>query len=156
MAFHLLVSEEDARAFAPEELNHLTRLYSQAYPNLQIEAEVILLSLGEIQELNREHRQLDEPTDVLSFPTLPSFAEIKKEAAQGSLLLGSIVISPDKATLYKERLIDLSHHGLLHLLGFDHEQDRVEWEREEQRLLSLAAERGFTLTGIPDDQVQLQ
>ncbi|WP_152057486.1 rRNA maturation RNase YbeY, partial [Aliarcobacter butzleri] len=85
--------------------------------------ELIVVKNDEIQELNKEYRNIDKPTDVLSFPM--NFEVIDMP------LLGSIVISTDfvqeKAKEFKhsfnEEFTLLFIHGLLHLLGFDHEID---------------------------------
>jgi probable rRNA maturation factor len=68
---------------------------------------------GRIRELNREHRSLDEPTDVLSFPvdgTAP---------AGGPRELGDVVICPEHTEDLNEAVV----HGVLHLCGYDHEAD---------------------------------
>ena len=66
-----------------------------------------------IRELNREHRQIDEPTDVLAFPideTAP---------ASGPRELGDVVVCPDRCSDLHEAVV----HGVLHLCGHDHETD---------------------------------
>jgi len=96
---------------------------------------ILLTSDEEIRSLNKRFRGLDQPTDVLSFP-----------ACEGGLPedghLGDVVISVETArrqarslerTLRQE--IDfLLLHGLLHLLGYDHETDQGEMERLQARL----------------------
>lgn len=69
-----------------------------------------------IHELNREHRQVDEPTDVLSFGV--------DEAGDpaGPRELGDIVICPEHAEDLREAVV----HGTLHLTGMDHEADEGE------------------------------
>ena len=98
---------------------------------------VTLVGDAAIQEINRDHRGKDKPTDVLSFPLEPEpFAQEK--------LLGDIVISIDTAkrqaadydaTLQRE-VYRLLIHGLLHVLGHDHEEanERKQMEAEERRL----------------------
>jgi probable rRNA maturation factor len=66
-----------------------------------------------IRELNREHRGLDEPTDVLSFPIDES------AAASGPRELGDVVICPSRTEDLNEAVV----HGVLHLCGHDHETD---------------------------------
>jgi probable rRNA maturation factor len=66
-----------------------------------------------ITALNREHRGLDEPTDVLSFPI------DEREAVAGPRELGDVVICPERAA----DVIEAAVHGVLHLCGFDHETD---------------------------------
>jgi probable rRNA maturation factor len=66
-----------------------------------------------IRELNREHRGVDEPTDVLSFPI-----DEAKDVA-GPRELGDVVICPEHTT----DVVEAAVHGVLHLCGFDHEAD---------------------------------
>ncbi|WP_286336862.1 rRNA maturation RNase YbeY [Hydrogenimonas cancrithermarum] len=102
--------------------------------------ELIFTDNATIQEMNREHRGIDAPTDVLSFP-------LKKVPFAP---LGEIVISVDyaknKASEYKNSLDDeialLFIHGLLHLLGYDHETDQGEMRKKEEELI-----RHFGLPG---------
>jgi probable rRNA maturation factor len=90
----------------------------------------LLTGDDELQRLNREFRALDEPTDVLSFPT---------ESPSGEL--GDIAISIDRAReqadVYGHELSAevriLLLHGVLHLLGHDHETDRGKMRRLETR-----------------------
>jgi probable rRNA maturation factor len=76
-----------------------------------------------IRDLNREHRQIDEPTDVLSFPVDGS------RAIAGPRELGDIVICPERTEDLREGVL----HGALHLTGMDHETD-------EGEMLALQAE----------------
>lgn len=99
-----------------------------------------------IRALNRDYRGKDRPTDVLSFPLYDAPAQPPR-ARNGMVperLLGDIVISVDTAsrqaadydaTLEME-VRRLMIHGLLHLMGHDHERDdeRKAMEREERRL----------------------
>ena len=96
--------------------------------------ELILVHNDEIQTLNKEHRNIDKATDVLSFPL---------EYDMPNMPLGSIVISvdfvEDKAKEYKhsflEELTLLFIHGMLHLLGYDHEVDNGEHRIKEEELI---------------------
>lgn len=97
------------------------------------EIELILTSNEEIQEINLNTRGKDSPTDVLSFP----YDEMPH------VPLGSIVISADfvleKSTLYNHSFHDeftlLFIHGILHLLGYDHEVDNGEHRDKEEELI---------------------
>lgn len=97
------------------------------------EIELIITDKREIQEINKEYRDIDAPTDVLSFP----YEEMPMSP------LGSIVISASHVTeLSKElnhssddELALLFIHGILHLLGYDHEIDSGEMREEEMRLI---------------------
>lgn len=97
--------------------------------------ELLVVKNDEIQELNKEYRNKNKPTDVLSFPMDLEIANMP--------LLGSIVISTDfvqeKAKEYNhsfnEEFTLLFIHGLLHLLGFDHEIDNGEHREKEEELI---------------------
>jgi probable rRNA maturation factor len=98
------------------------------------EIELILCDDATIRTLNREHRNLDKATDVLSFPL---------EGELPGQPLGALVISLDHVHARaeelghspEEELALLFIHGLLHLLGYDHETDRGEMRAEEARLI---------------------
>jgi len=97
------------------------------------EIELIITDKKEIQEINKENRGVDAPTDVLSFP----YEEMPMSP------LGSIVISaPHVIELSNElghssdnELTLLFIHAILHLLGYDHEVDSGEMREEEIRLI---------------------
>jgi probable rRNA maturation factor len=87
---------------------------------------VELVDAGRIRELNREHRNRDAATDVLSFPVdeameLPGPPALRE--------LGDVVICPE----HTEDLVEAVVHGVLHLTGMDHETDDGE-------MLALQAE----------------
>ncbi len=96
--------------------------------------ELIFLRNKQMQELNKKHRKIDKATDVLSFPL---------EFDISNIPLGSIIISIDfveeKAKKYnhsfKNELKLLFIHGLLHLLGFNHEIDNGEHREKEEELI---------------------
>lgn len=97
------------------------------------EIELILTDNDEISQINREFRNIDKATDVLSFPSDPF----------PSAPLGSIVISVDKVESVAQELGHtpddeialLFIHGMLHLLGFDHETDNGEMREREAKLV---------------------
>ena len=96
--------------------------------------ELLVVRNDEIRILNKEHRKIDKATDVLSFPLDYDFVNMP---------LGSIVISTDfveeKAKEYghefNEEFSLLFIHGLLHLLGYDHEVDNGEHRNKEEELI---------------------
>lgn len=98
------------------------------------EIELIFTDNEEMQEINLNTRGFDKPTDVLSFPydDMPNVP------------LGSIVISEnfveEKSNLYKHSFNDefmlLFIHGILHLLGYDHEVDNGEHRDKEEELIN--------------------
>jgi probable rRNA maturation factor len=100
-----------------------------APPRVRGRVTIALVSDSRIRSLNRRYRRVDRVTDVLSFPTGPSAAQLTRR--RGSFPeLGDIVIARGLAerqaavrghsTLTELRVLSL--HGLLHLLGYDHEQ----------------------------------
>jgi probable rRNA maturation factor len=78
-----------------------------------------------IRELNREHRGIDGPTDVLSFPV------DEDRPAAGPRELGDVVISPEHTQDLTEAVV----HGVLHLCGYDHEADRGQMLALQRRVL---------------------
>jgi probable rRNA maturation factor len=74
---------------------------------------VELVAADRIRELNRAHRGIDRPTDVLAFP-LDGI-----DAVAGPRELGDVVICPSEAT----DVLEAAVHGVLHLCGYDHEAD---------------------------------
>ena len=103
------------------------------------EVELIITDNTAIAALNATHRAKEMPTDVLSFPMDHTFIA---EGTAG-VPLGSIVISED---FVKEKADALGHsrdaelsllfiHGLLHLLGYDHESDQGEMRAKEKEII---------------------
>ena len=80
-----------------------------------------------IRELNREHRGLDVPTDVLSFPI-----DGAEPLAGGPRELGDVVICAEHTVELREAVV----HGVLHLVGMDHEVDDGEMLALQRELLS--------------------
>ncbi len=126
------------------------------------EVSVILTDNESIRSINLEHRQIDSPTDVLSFPMVdyeaPSDFDHVEEAVEdyfnpetGELMLGDIVISVDKVEEQAEKyghsqtreLAFLVAHSMLHLCGYDHmeEDERLAMEERQKEILEL---RGYT------------
>lgn len=107
---------------------------------------VCLVSDAEIARMNKTYRKKKGPTDVLSFPANKRRKPLRLKAGtrQGAAgeFLGDIAISPATARRYANkngrRLSDelrvLILHGVLHLMGYDHETDRGQMERIEQKL----------------------
>jgi probable rRNA maturation factor len=105
------------------------------------EVTVALVSDARMRALNRMYRGKDYATDVLSFPA--------EKGRKGRPTLGDIVIATGVA---RRQARDLGHslavelrilslHGLLHLLGYDHERDRGRMRTLEQRLLQQSGVR---------------
>ena len=86
---------------------------------------VQLVDPARIQELNRDHRGLDRPTDVLSFPVDGA------GPTTGPRELGDVVICPDHTEDVEEAVV----HGVLHLAGHDHETDSGEMLSLQDRVI---------------------
>ncbi len=110
------------------------------YKKNNFDVNLVLCSNQFIQSLNRQYRRINAPTDVLSFPMeenpendeAPFFEEDLDDEEQKNL--GDIIISAEKAleqareygVTEEEELVRLAVHGILHLLGFDHEKSKEE------------------------------
>lgn len=107
------------------------------------EISLTLVSLEEIRELNRDYRDVDRETDVLSFP---QFESIEDMPEFGELCLGDVVICLDKVEeqakefghSFERELIYLFVHSLLHLLGYDHmeEDEKKEMRQREEAVMT--------------------
>lgn len=117
------------------------------------EVDVSLVDNEQIQTINREQRQLDVPTDVLSFP-LGENGQFDQNPVTGAYMLGDIVISMERAVAQAEEYGHtlqrevgyLTVHSMLHLLGYDHVQGGLEAvrmrEKEEAVMVSVGLPRG--------------
>lgn len=120
------------------------------------EIDLLLTHDEEIHEMNREHRGIDRPTDVLSFPMLEfaipgDFSGIDEEAEDvfnpesGELMLGDIVISADRVLAQadeyghspRREYAFLIAHSILHLCGYDHmeEDERAVMEEKQREIM---------------------
>ncbi len=107
------------------------------------ELSVVLCDNAYIHELNKTYRNIDRPTDVLSF----ALNEGEEEGYDGpdTKLLGDIIISLDKTReqaeeyghSFERELAYLTVHGMLHILGYDHmtDEDKAEMRKEEEFVL---------------------
>lgn len=121
------------------------------------EVNVILTDNEEIHRINKEFREIDRPTDVLSFPlvdyeTPADFSHLEDDAEDyfnletGELMLGDIVISVEKVKEQAENyghsetreLAFLVAHSMLHLFGYDHMEDDERKVMEEKQALILS------------------
>lgn len=132
-------------------------LSNEAYTETEIakiEISLYFTDNEEIHQLNKTYRDVDRPTDVLSFAMDEALAE---EAAFGidptaqKHVLGDIIISTEKSDEQSEEyghskereVLFLFSHGLLHLLGYDHqtpEEEQVMRQKQE----AVLSELGFT------------
>ncbi len=113
------------------------------------EVDITIVDDEEIHTLNREYRNVDRPTDVLSF-ALDEGEEDEPELVDGpeEHLLGDIIISAETAQRQGEEfghglereIVYLAVHGLLHLLGYDHmtdEDKKIMRAKEEEALREI-------------------
>ncbi len=111
-------------------------------PNAEVS--ISFVTPKEIQELNREYRHIDRPTDVLSFPcdALDDGFDADPEKV---FELGDVIIAPEIAraqceefgTTFAAEITLLTVHGLLHLIGYDHivDDDAQKMEARERELI---------------------
>ena len=145
------------RCDARKARRYMRRLHADARSLLKLlsvgrfELSLVLTGDRPIRELNRTFRGKDQATDVLSFPQLEArFPECDERSTSQLTIpsaLGDVVISVDTAqrqakqlgVTTESRLRTLLIHGLLHLLGYDHERSRAEARRMFARERELAA-----------------
>jgi probable rRNA maturation factor len=92
---------------------------------------VVVVEPQRMWELNRSHRGVDEPTDVLAFPL------DETGPVSGPRELGDVVICPEQTADLTEAAV----HGALHLCGYDHETDDGEMLALQQRVMASLGRR---------------
>lgn len=152
--------EDEGKLVLPLDYQELAETVADAvldFENCPYEAQVeLLLTMNEeIREINKEYREIDRATDVLSFPMIeyerPAQFDFLEEDDSyfdldtGELMLGNIVISKEKvlsqAEEYghsvKREYAFLIAHSMLHLLGYDHmeEEERAVMEAKQREVL---------------------
>ena len=146
---NILVDEGVEAGVEPSWLEDVAqRVLAAEKADAKAELGIVVTGQEMVQQLNRNYRGKDEPTDVLAFSTReeadgPSFIF----APDGLLHLGEVIISYPQALIQaeehghtlKKELSILLIHGLLHLLGYDHEAKEPErrMQAREKELLSL-------------------
>ncbi|KHD35164.1 heat-shock protein [Clostridium acetobutylicum] len=125
---------------------------------ISYEVSVIFVDNETIREINRENREVDKVTDVLSFPMLEYgegkvFKDIYEECDfedeyfdEGNLVLGDIALSLEKAEeqskeyghSFLREAAYLTVHSVLHLMGYDHmvDEDKIKMRKREEEILS--------------------
>ena len=122
----------------------------------EVEVNIVLTDNEEIHKINKEYRQIDRPTDVLSFPMIPFKTPADYSVIEGDdsyfdldtdeLILGDVMISVDKVYAQAEEYghsiereyAFLIAHSMLHLFGYDHMKDdeRIIMEKKQEEILS--------------------
>jgi len=130
-------------------------LMPKACQDRELEVSIVLANDDLVQILNREYREKDTPTNVLTFATLDE-EEIPHE---GTLNLGDVILSyqtlereaQEQGKFPIDHIRHLTVHGVLHLLGYDHQDDDEanDMETLEIRILEqLGVQNPYTETGF--------
>lgn len=100
--------------------------------------DLFLLSQSKMKLLNHQCRGKNVPTNVLSFAERDSKEKFPKQVFYKNHL-GEVYISPDFVRIHKQSLEHMVVHGILHLFGYDHieDKDAQEMEKKEQKILQL-------------------
>lgn len=117
-----------------------------------IEVSITIVTNEEIHQLNREYRNIDAPTDVLSFEMNDPYVELDDELSNIPIPIGDIVISIDKVEeqakaynhSFEREIAFLTVHGFLHLLGYTHDdenEEKIMFAKQEQILKEFQLER---------------
>jgi len=123
----------------------LNSCFESELKNKKLTVNVTLTNPKKIQELNKQYRNIDKATDVLSFPMFEK-EELVNLDNKNYYILGDIVISIEKV---KEQAVEYEHsferelsymvvHGFCHLLGYDHieEEDKKVMRKKEEEILA--------------------
>jgi probable rRNA maturation factor len=118
-----IVRKQAGGTFSNRELKRIALKILELVEQSQAELSIALVNNKEIRKLNAKYRRKDSPTDVLSFPAANGLP-------MNVRLLGDVVISVEKAEeqakqrgrTVNEETATLLIHGILHLLGYDHER----------------------------------
>ncbi len=164
-----VLSETDTEASIDDTVARAADALLGALGRADDELTVVLVDDARVRTLNRDFRGKDTATDVLSFPQLEGGDDDSdpRPADAPPALLGDIVVSVDTARRQaasggwslEEEIVRLTVHGLLHLLGFDHERSAAEaaaMRTEEHRLADHVRAAGLPcapdpLTASPDE-----
>ncbi len=93
--------------------------------------DIVLVNNEEIHRINKEYRQIDKPTDVITFAIFADSAEDEQFIIDGDINLGEIIVSLDRIeeqskenkVSFNDELYYIIAHGILHLLGYDHQTE---------------------------------
>lgn len=144
-------------ALLAEDLYQLERVVTHVFGYLELdptsELSIVVTTDELVRELNAQHRGIDKTTDILSFPSDPLPPEI---AEQEVPYLGDLIIayhySLQQAATHghhpQDELALLVIHGLLHLVGYDHDSSEAQAEMWEQQA-AILKQLGINIT-VPD------
>ena len=153
----LIIENEQDKIEVTAEMTDMIKAVCEAVMDMEecgfdAEISVTLTDNENIRELNREHRNIDRATDVLSFPMLDfdgDEADAEYDYNEDLVMLGDIVISLERAEeqareynhSLRREVAFLTAHSMLHLLGYDHvddeEGDKIMREKQNKVLSAL-------------------
>lgn len=160
----ILIENQQSKIEIPSEINDVIKKAIEESLDFEecdfsAQVSVTIVDNDEIKEINKEHRGIDKPTDVLSFPML----EFDEEGnaidcdfdmfEDGKVLLGDIVISAERANeqakefghSFRREMAFLTVHSMLHLLGYDHvddpEGEKMMFEKQKEILDIMGIKR---------------
>jgi probable rRNA maturation factor len=142
-----IIRKDDGKKFSGRKLKKIAQKVLEIVEQEQFELCLVLVGNAEIRKLNAKFRKKDYPTDVLSFPS-------GNQLPEGMQLLGDVVISVEKANAQakkrrrtlNEEMVTLLIHGIVHLLGYDHERSSKDariMERLEKKIYRTLCDRGL-------------
>lgn len=138
MVEFILENAQELIAVTQEQIEELKRVCEAVMQleecNFDAEISITFTDNDGIRDINREYRNIDRATDVLSFPMLEfegGEADAEYETENGLVMLGDIVISTERAAeqaknlnhSLRREMAFLTAHSMLHLLGYDHVDD---------------------------------
>ena len=142
-----IIRRVDGKEFPSRKLKKVAQKVLEIVEHGQAELCLVLVGNAEIRKLNAKFRKKDYPTDVLSFT-------VGDELPTGVRLLGDVVISVEKAKeqakerrrTLNEEMVMLLIHGIVHLLGYDHERSRKDariMDRLEKKIYRALCDLGI-------------
>jgi probable rRNA maturation factor len=142
-----IIRRDDGKEFPSRKLKKVAQKVLEIVEHGQAELSIALVGNAKIRTLNAKFRKKDYPTDVLSFPA-------GDELPTGVRLLGDVVISVEKAReqakqrgrTLNEEMVTLLIHGVVHLLGYDHERSAKDARimgRLERKIYQALCEQGI-------------
>ena len=140
-----IIRKDDGKKFSSRKLKKIAQKALEIVEQDHAELCLVLVGNAEIRKLNAKFRKKDYPTDVLSFPAGDQLPVS---------ILGDVVISVEKAKAqskerrrtFNEEMVTLLIHGIVHLLGYDHERSSKDariMERLEKKIYRTLCDQGI-------------
>jgi probable rRNA maturation factor len=147
---NVFLADEQGESVDLEQLKHLAELVltEERYPD-QTELTLLLVDDREMSAYNQRFLEREGPTDVLAFPVEELVPGLVPDHDPNGppLLVGDVIIAPayirgqatDLDVEFDDEMALMVTHGILHLLGYDHQEDQeaVAMERRETEILAL-------------------